>query len=62
MPYRRKKGPLSAASDNKAVSRNRTSEIVDAFDACRCKDVSRMTPKGLFSLMLSDLAFWKRRR
>jgi hypothetical protein len=30
-------------------------------DDCRCEEVSRMKPRQLLGLMLSDLAFWKKR-
>jgi hypothetical protein len=29
-------------------------------DACRCKEASKMTPRELLGLMISDLAFWKK--
>jgi hypothetical protein len=29
-------------------------------DACRCKEASKMTPRELLGLMLTDLAFWKK--
>lgn len=29
-------------------------------DACRCKEVSEMSPRRLLTLMLRDLAFWKK--
>jgi hypothetical protein len=29
-------------------------------DACRCKETSKMTPRELLKLMMSDLAFWKK--
>jgi hypothetical protein len=29
-------------------------------DACRCKEASKMTPRQLLGLMMSDLAFWKK--
>ena len=28
-------------------------------DTCRCKETSKMTPRELLRLMISDLAFWK---
>jgi hypothetical protein len=31
-------------------------------DACRCKEVAEMKPRQLFGLMLSDLAFWKKKK
>ena len=31
-------------------------------DACRCKQTSKMTPRELLKLMMSDLAFWKRKK
>jgi hypothetical protein len=31
-------------------------------DPCRCKQVSVMTPRELLGTMLSDLAFWKKKR
>ena len=31
-------------------------------DACRCKETSKMTPKELLKLMMSDLAFWKKEK
>lgn len=29
-------------------------------DACRCRETSKMTPRQLLGLMMSDLAFWKK--
>ncbi len=29
-------------------------------DACRCKEVSKMTPRQFLGTMFSDLAFWKK--
>jgi hypothetical protein len=29
-------------------------------DTCRCKETSKMTPRELLGLMMSDLAFWKK--
>ena len=29
-------------------------------DACRCKEVSKMTPRELIKLMIRDLSFWKK--
>ena len=29
-------------------------------DACRCKEASKMTPRELIKLMISDLSFWKK--
>jgi hypothetical protein len=29
-------------------------------DTCRCKEVSKMPPRKLLGLMISDLAFWKK--
>ncbi|HTG00094.1 MAG TPA: hypothetical protein VK654_05860 [Nitrospirota bacterium] len=31
-------------------------------DACRCKEVSKMTPRELLDLMMKDLAFWKKEK
>jgi hypothetical protein len=31
-------------------------------DVCRCKEVSDMEPRQLFKLMISDLAFWRKRK
>jgi hypothetical protein len=31
-------------------------------DACRCKEASEMSPGRLLKLMVSDLAFWKKRK
>ena len=29
-------------------------------DDCRCKEASKMSPRQLLKLMVSDLAFWKK--
>jgi hypothetical protein len=29
-------------------------------DTCRCKETSKMTPRELLRLMMSDLTFWKK--
>jgi hypothetical protein len=29
-------------------------------DDCRCKEASKLSPRELLGLMLSDLAFWKK--
>ena len=31
-------------------------------DSCRCKEVSGKTFSGMFKLMISDLAFWKKNK
>ena len=31
-------------------------------DSCRCKEVSKKTFPELLSLMISDLAFWKKKK
>ncbi len=31
-------------------------------DTCRCKETSKMTPRELLMLMMSDLAFWKKKK
>jgi hypothetical protein len=31
-------------------------------DPCRCKEVSQLQPRGLLRLMMSDLAFWKKKK
>ncbi len=31
-------------------------------DDCRCKETSKMTPGELLKLMMSDLAFWKKKK
>ena len=30
-------------------------------EGCRCEEVSKKTPRELLKLMLSDLAFWKKK-
>jgi len=32
----------------------------DEDGTCRCKETSKMTPRELLGLMMSDLAFWKK--
>jgi hypothetical protein len=39
-------GPAGAAND----------------DVCRCKEVAEKEPRQLFRLMISDLAFWKKKK
>lgn len=29
--------------------------------ACRCRETANMTPRQLLDLMISDLAFWKKK-
>lgn len=29
---------------------------------CRCQEASKMTPQELLKLMMSDLAFWKKKK
>ncbi len=29
-------------------------------ETCRCKETSKMTPRELLRLMMSDLTFWKK--
>jgi len=38
---------------------NRHSEAGNE-EICRCKEVSKMTPRELMQLMIDDLAFWKK--
>lgn len=48
--------PGAAAKDKGAPSKIGAA----GDDACRCEEVSKMTPRQLLGLMLSDLAFWKK--
>ncbi len=32
----------------------------DSEESCRCKEASKMTPRELLRLMMSDLIFWKK--
>jgi hypothetical protein len=29
-------------------------------ETCRCKEVAKKTPREMLSLMISDMAFWKK--
>jgi hypothetical protein len=37
-------------------------EAREGDDDCRCKEASKMSPGQLLKLMVSDLAFWKKRK
>ena len=54
----------SAGSGNKPEGKKKTPEekAEESGEAnCRCKAVAKKTPGELFKLMVSDLAFWKKR-
>lgn len=51
-------GGNSPAKD-KAAPRETT--FIDE-DACRCKDVAKMSASDLAKLMVRDLAFWKKEK
>lgn len=54
--------PKTADSDNQEKEQETAVSQVGAGkdDACRCKEVSEMSPRELLKLMMSDLAFWKK--
>ncbi len=47
----------SSGKENKMVE---GTEGATKDDVCRCKEVSKMEPRQLLRLMMSDLAFWKK--
>ena len=49
----------SSGKENKTAE---GSERAANDDACRCKEVSEMGPRQLVKLMISDLAFWKKKK
>jgi hypothetical protein len=44
----------------KEVKTKENQEVAGSEDTCRCKEASKMTPRELLGLMMSDLAFWKK--
>jgi hypothetical protein len=48
--------PLGKGKEHEAAEK----QTGAAMDDCRCKEVSRMTPRQLLARMMSDLAFWKK--
>ncbi len=49
--------PGALGKENEVAER-RVGEGKD--EACRCKETSKMSPRELLKVMLSDLAFWKK--
>ncbi|HUI45618.1 MAG TPA: hypothetical protein VL122_06510 [Nitrospirota bacterium] len=43
--------------ENKAAGNQ---AAADSEGSCRCKETSKMSPRDLLALMMSDLAFWKK--
>lgn len=56
---KKKAGQERAAEDKSAAGR---AVPTGDPDACRCKEVSRMSLSSLLKLMMKDLSTWKRRR
>lgn len=54
--YQKTAGPGGPEKEKEAAERHAGA----GNDTCRCKEVAEMTPRKLFGLMISDLAFWKR--
>ncbi len=48
-------GNTEKVKDSEEIRETRGKE-----DSCRCKEASEMTARELISLMISDLAFWKK--
>lgn len=57
MGYKKTDSPRGPAKE-KEFAESKTG--VDKDDACRCKEASKMPPRELLKLMISDLAFWKK--
>ena len=53
--YPKTNDPGRPGKDEKAVETHEE-------DDCRCKEASKMSPGRLLKLMVSDLAFWKKRK
>ncbi|MDA8082326.1 MAG: hypothetical protein M0024_01545 [Nitrospiraceae bacterium] len=41
--------------------RESPADVASPHDSCRCKEVARKTPQELLKLMISDLAFWRKK-
>ncbi len=53
--------PKADSGDSgKASDSGETGVTAGKKDGCRCKETSAMTPRELISLMIRDLAFWKK--
>ncbi len=51
-----------AGSGKKPVEKEKEPKKEEVGESCRCEEVARKTPRELFRLMLSDLAFWRRKK
>jgi hypothetical protein len=53
--------PKTVDSDGSGKEKNTPeNQTAGSEDACRCKETSKMTPRELLGLMMSDLTFWKK--
>jgi hypothetical protein len=53
----------AADSDKKPIEERKTGEKAEVdLNACRCKEVSRKSPRDLLKLMVDDLVFWKKEK
>jgi hypothetical protein len=59
MRYQKTVDPGGPGKEKKTAE-GRAGAVSD--DVCRCKEVSEMEPRRLFRLMISDLAFWKKKK
>ncbi len=55
--------PKSVSPDDSGKEKNTIeNQVAGSEDACRCKETSKMAPRELLMLMMSDLAFWKKKK
>lgn len=52
----------TAQPGNPAKEKGSTEEHAGHDESCRCKETSNMSPQELLKLMMSDLAFWKKKK
>jgi hypothetical protein len=54
--------PRTISSDDSGKEKNTIeNQAAGSNDNCRCKETSKMTPRELIKLMMTDLAFWKKK-
>jgi hypothetical protein len=56
--YPKNIGPAGSREENNAAAPQESEHVHN--DTCRCEETSKMTPRQLLGLMMTDLAFWKK--
>ena len=58
--YAKNSGPADPGKEKNTDAPDESGHVHN--DTCRCEETANMTPRQLLGLMMSDLAFWKKKK